>query len=124
MNDFKISIKLNEMSVLRYFQKMQLLDHLIRRKATGNQKEFARKAGMSRGLLNIYLNEMKELGFPICYCRKRSSYYYEEDGHMVKSLFEKEMSRDEMKRQVGGIGFIEPYLYDPVQLYYTGCLEL
>ena len=99
------------MSVLRYLQKMQLLDYLIRRKATGNQKEFARKAGMSRGLLNIYLNEMKELGFPISYCRKRNSYYYEEDGCMVKSLFEKAVTKEEMKRHIGGADFVESYLY-------------
>jgi hypothetical protein len=99
------------MSVLRYLQKMQLLDRMIRRKATGNQKEFARKAGMSRGLLNIYLNEMKELGFPISYCRRRSSYYYEEEGRMVESLFEKAISKEEMNRYTGGENMVQPYLY-------------
>ena len=90
------------MSVLRYFKKMQLLDSLIRRKATGNQKSFAHKAGMSRGLLNIYLNEMREMGFPISYCRKTNSYYYNEEGSMVKSLFEKVIEKEEMKNYRGG----------------------
>jgi hypothetical protein len=99
------------MSVLRYLQKMQLLDRMIRRKATGNQKEFARKAGMSRGLLNIYLNEMKELGFPINYCRRRSSYYYEEEGRMVESLFEKAITKEEMSRHTGGENMFQPCLY-------------
>lgn len=76
------------MAVLRYFKKLQLLDSLIRRKATGNQKEFAKKAGLSRSMLNQYLKEMKELGFPICYCRQKGSYYYEYEGIMVNKLFE------------------------------------
>ena len=82
------------MSILRYFKIIEHLDYFIRRKATGNQKEFARKLGMSRSLLNIYLNEMKELGFPITYCRKRNTYYYTYDGNMVKTLFKKNLIID------------------------------
>jgi hypothetical protein len=76
------------MSVLRYFKKLQLIDSLIRRKATGNQKQFAEKILMSRSMLNEYLKEMKELGFPINYCKQKKTYYYEEEGSMVKKLFE------------------------------------
>ena len=75
------------MSFLRYYRKMQLLDSLIRRKATGNQRTFAKKAGMSKSSLNLYLNEMKEMGFPICYSKEKNSYYYLEEGRMVSSLF-------------------------------------
>ena len=82
------------MSFLRYFKKLQLIDSLIRRKATGNQELFARKTCMSRSLLNLYLNEMKEMGFPIKYCKKRNTYYYEEEGHIVTSMFEKTPIRE------------------------------
>ena len=77
------------MPILRYFRKMQLLDGLIRRRTTGNQQQFARKAGISRSLLNIYISEMRELGFPISFCRKRNTYYYDEEGSIVESLFSK-----------------------------------
>jgi biotin operon repressor len=63
------------------------MDYLIRKKATGNQKELARKLGMSRSMVNEYIKEMKELGFPIGYCRKRNTYYYLEEGYMVERLF-------------------------------------
>jgi len=76
------------MSVHRYFKKIQLIDSFIRRKATGNQKQFAEKIFMSRSMLNEYLKEMKELGFPIRYCKQKKSYYYEAEGSMVKKLFE------------------------------------
>jgi biotin operon repressor len=90
------------MSILRYFKKLQLIDSLIRRKATGNGQEFARKIGMSKSMLNEYLKEMKEMGFPIHYCRKRNCYYYEQEGALVKSLFESKMEKEELKRYTGG----------------------
>jgi hypothetical protein len=100
------------MSLLRYFKKLELLDSLIRKKATGNQKEFARKAGMSKSMLNEYLREMKEMGFPINYCRKRNCYYYEQDGSLVKSLFESRISADEMEKYRGGMqSFIFPDIF-------------
>jgi DNA-binding IclR family transcriptional regulator len=76
------------MSVLRYFRKLQMLDNYISRKATGNQEEFAQKTRMSRSMLNEYLKEMKEMGFPISYCKHRNTYYYEQEGCMVKKMFE------------------------------------
>jgi DNA-binding IclR family transcriptional regulator len=76
------------MSILRYFNKMQHLDHLIRKKATGNQNEFSRKVNMSRSTLNEYLKQMKALGFPIKFCRKRNTYYYTEEGGLTKKIFE------------------------------------
>lgn len=93
------------MAFLRYFRKIQLLDRLIKRKATGNQETFAHKAGMSRSLLNLYLSEMKEMGFPIVYSKERNTYFYQEEGNMVTSLFEKtEMEKKELKKYSGGSG--------------------
>jgi len=75
------------MSILRYIQKVEFLHRLIEKKATGNRDEFASKAGMSKSMLSEYIQEMKELGFPIRYDRQKRCYYYEYDGIMVKSLF-------------------------------------
>lgn len=86
--------------------KLRRMDTLIRMKATGNQKEFAEKLSMSRSTLNEYLSEMKEMGFPIGYCRNRSSYFYQEDGRMVDKLFESRMGKDEMAQYKGGEGII------------------
>jgi hypothetical protein len=91
------------MSFIRYIKKIEFLDSLIRRKATGNQIEFAKKARMSRSTLNQYLSEMKQLNFPIKFDRSKKSYYYEHDGRLVKSFFEEIISKDEMKQYKGGI---------------------
>jgi len=92
------------MSIARYFKKIQHIDSLIRKKATGNQDEFARKTRMSKSMLKVYLREMKELGFPINFCKQRKTYYYEEEGKMVNALFTKEEELIEMKQYKGGYG--------------------
>jgi transcriptional regulator with XRE-family HTH domain len=84
------------MSFIRYIKKIEYLDNLIRRKATGNQQQFAKKVGMSRSTLNSYLNEMKLLKFPIKYDRKINSYYYQHDGKFVTSFFQESLSKEEM----------------------------
>ncbi|HJV20947.1 MAG TPA: hypothetical protein VJ552_13770, partial [Sediminibacterium sp.] len=82
--------------------KIQLMDDLIRRRATGNQTMFCRKVSMSRSLLNNYLSEMKKLGFPIEYDRKRGSYFYTENGCLVKSLFEYQINEKDADKIKGG----------------------
>jgi DNA-binding IclR family transcriptional regulator len=90
------------MSIIRYFRKVQYIDSLISKKATGDQAELARKTHMSKSMLKEYLKEMKELGFPINFCKQRKTYYYEEEGKMVDALFIKEEDIVEMKNYKGG----------------------
>ncbi|MDO8997846.1 MAG: winged helix-turn-helix domain-containing protein [Sediminibacterium sp.] len=90
------------MPLQKYLQKISYLHSLIQRKGTGCQKEFAKKANMSRSMLNEYLKEMKELGFPICYSKERNSYYYTENIKFRDSLFDYEIDPDELKGIKGG----------------------
>ena len=66
------------MSILRHLRRLQFIDYLIQRKATGNLQTFAHKNRISQSLLMNILKEMKEMGFPIKYSRINNSYYYEE----------------------------------------------
>jgi len=79
--------KYNHMSFIRFWDKIRYIDTLIRKKATGNQKELAKKLSISVSTVNEYLKDMKAVGFPIKYCHKRRTYYYEKEGGMVESLF-------------------------------------
>jgi predicted DNA-binding transcriptional regulator YafY len=90
------------MSLSRYLKKVRFIDYLICKKATGSQKELANRVGVSISTINEYLNEMKEAGFPIRYCHKRQTYYYEKNGGMVKSLFSEELTREDMRKISGG----------------------
>lgn len=75
------------MSLKQYLKRLEFIDFLTRRKATGNLEVFAAKNRLSKNGLLYVLREMKEMGFPIKYSRRLNSYYYEKDGQMVKSLF-------------------------------------
>jgi predicted transcriptional regulator len=94
------------MPIFRYLKKIEYLDSLIRKKATGSQIEFAKKVNLSRSTLNEYLKEMKNLGFPIKYCKHRKSYYYTEEGGITKSLFQSSLNREQMKEKNGGFSGI------------------
>ena len=52
------------------------MDDLIRRKATGTSKDFAKKLNISRSTLMEYIDFLKKMGAPIAYDKFRNSYYY------------------------------------------------
>lgn len=88
------------MGILRQIKRLQYIDYVIRRKATGNLGTFAEKNRLSKRGLAAILQEMREMGFPVKYSRQLNSYFYEEDGAMVKCLFLKHgeiLSREETK---------------------------
>ena len=77
------------MSFIKYYQLIQTLDFYIRRKATGSPDGLARKLNKSKRTTQRLLNDLKSLGVPIKYSKSCSSYYYQESGQMIKSLFDK-----------------------------------
>ncbi len=77
------------MALLKYIKRLQYMDYMIRRKATGDLAQFASKNRLSKRSMTDIICEMKELGFPIRYDRYRRTYFYDEAGAMVKHLFSK-----------------------------------
>jgi GTP-sensing pleiotropic transcriptional regulator CodY len=49
------------MSLLKSIERLQRIDYLIRKEATGTSDEFAEKVGICRSMLMENLREMKEL---------------------------------------------------------------
>lgn len=78
------------MGISRQIKRLQYIDYVIKRKATGSLATFAEKNRLSKRGLAAILQEMKEMGFPVKYSRQLNSYYYEEEGEMVKCLFIKQ----------------------------------
>ncbi len=64
------------MSSLKYVYRLQRMDNLIARRATGTPEAFAHRLGLCRSELMNCLNELRQLGADIHYCRTRQSYYY------------------------------------------------
>jgi len=91
------------MSIFKYFRRLQYIDFLIQRKATGDQKTFARKNNLStRGLAKV-IEDMKEMGFPIKFDKARKCYYYTKEGHMPQTLFierESNLSRGDLRENI------------------------
>lgn len=61
--------------------RLERIDYLIRKKATGTPSTLAQKLGVSDRCLHYYIKLMKEdLKAPIKFCRHRNSYFYEGEG--------------------------------------------
>jgi len=52
------------MGILRQIKRLQYIDYIIRRKATGNLETFSEKNRLSKRGLSAILQEMREMGFP------------------------------------------------------------
>ena len=65
----------------KYFERIKMIDYLIKIKATGSPPQLARRLTISESTLYEYLAFMKKCGAPISYCKHRCSYYYEEEGY-------------------------------------------
>jgi len=72
-----------------YLDRMNTLNRLIRIKGTGTPQQLAKKMEISERTLYDLLTLMKDMGAPICYCRHRLSYYYEEDGEFCVKFVKK-----------------------------------
>lgn len=66
-----------------YFYRISSIDQLIRQESTGDAQKLATRLGMARSTLFKYLNDMKELGAPIDYCRRRKTFYYRYKGFFM-----------------------------------------
>ena len=93
------------MSLRKYLARLKQTDYLIRKKATGNSASLAKKLNLSKAGVYKFLQEMKDEGFPICYRKKRKTYFYTEEGKMAEELFEKEISNGQMRKISGGKSF-------------------
>ena len=62
--------------LLKYTNRLRHADQLIRLEATGTPRLFAQKLGISESYLYGILDEMKEMGLPLSYCKTRLTYVY------------------------------------------------
>jgi predicted DNA-binding transcriptional regulator YafY len=66
-----------------YFYRISIIDGLIQSERTGDAQQMATQVGIARSTLFKYLNDMKELGAPIEYCRQRKTFYYRDKGFFM-----------------------------------------
>jgi predicted DNA-binding transcriptional regulator YafY len=59
----------------KYLERYQRMQNLICAENTGDTEEFAAKIGLSRRMLFNYLEDLRDMGLEIEYCRKRKTYF-------------------------------------------------
>ena len=64
------------MCMIKYIDRLQRMDALIKMKATGTPDEFAGKLGIKRSTLFQTLQELRYIDVDIKYSCIRKSYYY------------------------------------------------
>lgn len=88
------------MDIYKYFNRVQQLHTLLKRKATGTPRELAKKLKLSERQTLEYVRELKDLGIPIAFCKHQKTYYYEKE---VIFKFEfRTLSPDELQNLEGG----------------------
>ncbi len=75
------------MSLIKFIRRLEYVNFLIKRKATGDLATFSRKNSLSKRAMTDFLQQMKDLGADIKYDRKQRTYYYEKNGEMTKCVF-------------------------------------
>lgn len=64
------------MGIIKIIDRLRYMDYLIAKESTGPPQEFARRIGLSRSMLYENIDEMRTLGAPIRYDRKRKTFFY------------------------------------------------
>jgi len=96
---------------MKLFEQLRLLerlDQLIRLKATGTPRQLARRIKVSERQLYRLIQELKDLGFPIEYCKDCRCYQYT---GAVKLWFEVTIDKELLLKIKGGQNltyFLEP----------------
>lgn len=72
------------MKHLKYLERYQRMQKLIIDEKTGTSVEFASRIGISRRMLFNYLDDLRDMGLEIEYCRKRNTYYSQSNNNTIK----------------------------------------
>lgn len=106
------------MNLLEKLECIKRIDQLIRLKATGKPKEFAKRLKVSRSNLYYIIEFMKNQGAEIYYCSERESFCYEKEVYFYFGFF---MEKTQLKGIKGGQQyFFEDFFRSPKFLDWGG----
>ena len=88
------------MQLFDIIQTIERINRLIRLKATGSPSELAQKLELCERQVYRIMEELKALGLPIQYCKKRKTYYYTNDVFMKFEV--SIIEGDDRKKIIGG----------------------
>jgi len=91
------------MSILRYIERIDRIDRLIRMKATGTPADLAYRLEVSESCVKKTIQDMRELGAPIAFCFYRNSYTYRYETKFKVEFLKPLESKDLQSLQAGFI---------------------
>ncbi len=101
------------MSIISKIHRIERMHNMINFKRTGTPQSFAQKMGVSQSMLYVLINEIKELGAPVVYCRYRESYEYLYPVEFKAGFNSPSLTASEMQATYGGGAIIRP-LFVPI----------
>ncbi|HEY9169858.1 MAG TPA: hypothetical protein VIN72_10250 [Lutibacter sp.] len=90
------------MKLLKGLERLEKINHLIKRKCTGSPEDFAQNLGISRGHLYRLISVLNDYGACIECSRKLNSFYYQQPFSFEKLFLKKSLTIDEMENIKGG----------------------
>lgn len=93
------------MILFRQMELLQRIHQLIDAACTGTPCEFAKQLRISERHLRKIIDEMKDIGAPINYSRRNSTYYYIEPFEIKISCIFRRLSVQEQENIFGGNAF-------------------
>lgn len=93
------------MNPMKYFELMERMDQLIRLESTGDASEFSERLGISRRQLYYYVDEMKDLGLPVCYNRNSKTFFYAKSCRLKIDISVRELNDPDRENLSGGMFF-------------------
>lgn len=88
--------------LLQQIELIERIDQLIRLKATGTPKTFAKRLTISEASLYRLIDTIKEMGAPVEFSVRYQSYIYSDAVNFMCGFFLKELSYNEIKKVNGG----------------------
>lgn len=95
------------MKNLKSLERLQQLHHRITQENTGTPGELSTYMKISERLLFRYIGQLKDIDAPICYCRRRKTYYYCDDFELLISISVKALYKNEITEIFGGSYFLK-----------------
>ncbi|AUS05098.1 HTH domain-containing protein [Pseudotamlana carrageenivorans] len=95
------------MKNLKNLERLQQLHQRISQENTGTPKELAHNMRISERTVYKLIEQLKDLTAPICYNRKRKTYFYCDDFELQVSISVTALSNNEAIEVFGGSYFLK-----------------
>lgn len=82
------------------------MDQFIRQERTGNAPYFAKRLEISVRQLYNLIDELKDFGLPVEYCRIRQTYYYKYHCRIVFEIRIEDISQSDYRNIGGGFSIV------------------